>query len=95
MVIVGGEDIIPPSAESRTLSDGNMFLSRYPLLLMPTSWQLPFHELKFTHRGSWMVQRIAAGRLIDVVPVAWPGKAKKAGAQPAFLQILHPNAINQ
>jgi len=28
-------------------------------------------ELKFTHRGSWMVQRIAAGRVVDVVPVAW------------------------
>ena len=28
-------------------------------------------ELKFTHRGSWMVQRIAGGRVIDVVPVAW------------------------
>jgi hypothetical protein len=28
-------------------------------------------ELKFTHRGSWMVQRIAAGRTIDVIPVAW------------------------
>jgi hypothetical protein len=28
-------------------------------------------ELKFTHRGSWMVQRIAAGRVIDVIPVAW------------------------
>jgi hypothetical protein len=28
-------------------------------------------ELKFTHRGSWMVDRIAAGRPIDVIPVAW------------------------
>ena len=28
-------------------------------------------ELKFTHRGSWMVRRIAAGRIIDVIPVAW------------------------
>ena len=28
-------------------------------------------ELKFTHRGSWMVERIAAGQIIDVVPVAW------------------------
>jgi hypothetical protein len=28
-------------------------------------------ELKFTHRGSWMVERIAAGRAIDVIPVAW------------------------
>jgi hypothetical protein len=28
-------------------------------------------ELKFTHRGSWTVERIAAGRVIDVVPVAW------------------------
>lgn len=28
-------------------------------------------ELKFTHRGSWMVERIAAGQVVDVVPVAW------------------------
>jgi hypothetical protein len=28
-------------------------------------------ELKFTHRGSWMVERIVAGRIIDVIPVAW------------------------
>ena len=28
-------------------------------------------ELKFTHRGSWMVERLAAGQVIDVVPVAW------------------------
>jgi hypothetical protein len=29
------------------------------------------YELKFTHRGSWMVERIEAGRTIDVIPVAW------------------------
>jgi hypothetical protein len=41
-------------------------------------------ELKFTHRGSWMVQRIAAGRTIDMIPVAWardfrpdPGTGRK------------------
>ena len=41
-------------------------------------------ELKFTHRGSWMVQRIVAGRTIDVIPVAWardfrpdPGTGRK------------------
>jgi hypothetical protein len=28
-------------------------------------------ELKLTHRGGWMVERITAGRVIDVVPVAW------------------------
>jgi hypothetical protein len=28
-------------------------------------------ELKFTHRGSWIVERIAAGRVIDAVPVTW------------------------
>ena len=28
-------------------------------------------ELKFTHRGSWMVERSADGRPIDVIPVAW------------------------
>jgi hypothetical protein len=41
-------------------------------------------ELKFTHRGSWMVRLIAADRIIDVIPVAWardfrpdPGTARK------------------